>query len=185
MEAQNWDDIYSNTEDYYNKFITAVIHIFQQSFPVVRVSRKRWHDTPWMTAALKASIKRKNLLYKVYLKHPSDKNRDEYNNRKNILLGVLKQAEIKYYENLFDEHKDSVYNMWKPLNHIINPKKGKSATVIKKLIIDRKVILEKQNISDDMDEHFCNVGEKLQAEIPDYGLKYMEYMPPRTANSFI
>ena len=35
-----------------------------------------------------------------------------------------------------------------------------------------------------MKEHFCNVGEKLQAEIPDYGLKYMEYMPPRTANSF-
>ena len=80
MEAQNWDDIYSNTEDYYNKFITAVIHIFQQSFPVVRVSRKRWHDKPWM---------------------------------KNILRGVLKQAEIKYYENLFDEHKDSVNNMWK------------------------------------------------------------------------
>ena len=35
-----------------------------------------------------------------------------------------------------------------------------------------------------MNEHFCNVGEKLQAEIPDYGLKYMEYMPPRTANYF-
>ena len=85
MEAQNWDDIYSNTEDYYNKFITAVIHIFQQSLPVVRVSRKRWHDKPWMPAALKASIKRKNLLYKTYLKHPSDKNRDEYNNCKNIL----------------------------------------------------------------------------------------------------
>ena len=184
MEAQNWDDIYSNTEDYYNKFITAVIHIFQQSFPVVRVSRKRWHDKPWMAAALKASIKRKNLLYNVYLKHPSDKNRDEYNNRKNILRGVLKQAEIKYYENLFDEHKDSVYNTWKSLNPIINPKKGKSATVIKKLIIDRKVILEKRNISDGMNEHFCNIGEKLQAEIPDYGLKYMEYMPPRTANSF-
>ena len=106
------------------------------------------------------------------------------NNCKNILRGVLQQAEIKYYENLFDEHKDSVHNMWKSLNPIINPKKGKSATVIKKLIIDRNVILEEQNISDDMNEHFCNVGDKLQAEIPDYGLKYMEYMPPRTANSF-
>ena len=70
-----------------------------------------------MTAALKASIKRKNLLYKAYLMHPSDKNRDKYNNYKNILRGVLKQAEIKYYENLFDEHKDSVYNMWKSQSH--------------------------------------------------------------------
>ena len=56
--------------------------------------------------------------------------------------------------------------------------------MIKKLIIDSKIILEKQNISDDMNEHFCNVGENLQAEIPEYGLKYMEYMTPRTTNSF-
>ena len=49
-------------------------------------------------------------------------------------------------------------------------------------MIDRKVILEKQNISDDINEPFCNVGEKLQAEIPEYGIKYMEYMPPRTTN---
>ena len=122
MEAQNWDDIYSNTEDYYNRYITAVIHISQQSFPIVRMSRKRWHDKPWMTAVLKASTKRKNLLYNAYLMHPSDKKRDNYNNCKNILRGVLKQAQIQYYENLFDEHKDSFY-MWKSLFPIINPKK--------------------------------------------------------------
>ena len=75
--------------------------------------------------------------------------------------------------------------MWKTLNPIINPKKGDCATVIKKLIIDSKIILEKQNISDDMNEHFCNVGENLQAEIPEYGLKYMEYMTPRTTNFFL
>ena len=63
-------------------------------------------------------------------------------------------------------------------------KSKESATVLKKLIIDIKVILDKQNISDYMNEDFYNVGEKLQAEIPDYGLKYIEYMPPRTANSF-
>ena len=114
MEAQIWIDIYSNTGDCYDKFITAIIHIFQQSFPVVRVSRKRWHDKPWMTAALKASNKSKN----------SER--------------VLKQAEIKYYDNLLDEHKDSVYIMWKSLNPIINPKKEKRVTVIKKLIINRK-----------------------------------------------
>ena len=71
------------------------------------------------------------------------------------------------------------------LNPIVNPKKGKRATVIKKLIIDRKVILEKQNISDDMNEHFCTVGEKLQAEIPDYGLKYMNICHQELQTPFI
>ena len=36
-----------------------------------------------------------------------------------------------------------------------------------------------------MKKHSCNVGEKLQAEIPDHGFKYIEYMPLRTSrNSF-
>ena len=53
METENWNEIYINGGDYYTKFITIVLRIFQRSFPVVRVSRKRWQDKPWMTKALK------------------------------------------------------------------------------------------------------------------------------------
>ena len=72
MESEEWDDIYSGDGDYYNKFITVVLRIFQQSFPVVRVSRKRWKDKPWMTKSLKISIKHKNKLYKACLVHPHE-----------------------------------------------------------------------------------------------------------------
>ena len=77
-----------------------------------------------------------------------------------------------------------MYNLWKTLNPIINPKKGKSFSVINKLKIDQKVVVEKQEISNSMNEHFCGIGMKLQSEIPDYGYKYMDYMPQRIANSF-
>ena len=73
--------------------------------------------------------------------------------------------------------------MWKTLNTIINPKKGKSFSVINKLKIDRKVVVDKQEISNSMNERFCDIGMKLQSEIPDYGYKYMDYMPQRIANS--
>ena len=53
---------------------------------------------------------------------------------KNILRKCLKEAEIKYYEELFDNHKNSVYNLWKSLNPIINHKRGKSLTPVNKLI---------------------------------------------------
>ena len=35
-----------------------------------------------------------------------------------------------------------------------------------------------------MNEHFCNIGNKLQSEIPEYGHKYRDYMPQRINNSF-
>ena len=113
---------------YYNKFITVVIRIFQLSFPVVQVLSKRWHDKPLVTTALKASIKNKNVLCNAYLMHPIEIIEINTITTKNILREVLTEAEIKYYETLFDEHKDSVYKMCKSLNPIINPKKGKSVT---------------------------------------------------------
>ena len=58
MESEKWDDIYSSGDgDYYNKCITVVLRIFQQSFPVVRVSRKRWKDKIWVTKSLKKKHK--------------------------------------------------------------------------------------------------------------------------------
>ena len=184
METENWNEIYINGGDYYTKFITIVLRIFQQSFPVVRVSRKRWQDKPWMTKALKISIKRKNKLYKACLVHPGNTIHEKYRTYKNILRKGLKEAEIMYYEELFDNHKNSVYNLWKSLNPIINPKRGKSFTPVNKLILGQRVVVDKQEISNSMNEHFCNIGNKLQSGIPDYGHKYRDYMPQRINNSF-
>ena len=148
------------------------------------MSRKRWRDKPWVTKALKTSIRRKNNLYKASLTHHDNQKNETYKTYKNILRKCLKEAEVKYYEELFDNHKNSVYNIWKTLNPIINPKKGKSFTTIKKLIIDQGVVVDKQQIANSMNDHFCNIGSKLKLEIPDYGRQYMDFMPQRIVHSF-
>ena len=146
-----------------------MLRIFQQSFPVFRVSRKRWRDKPWVTKALKTSIIRKNDLYKASLTHHDNQKNETYKTYKNILRKCLKEAEVQYYEELFDKHKKYVYNIWKTLNPIINLKKGKSFITIKKLIIDQGVVVDKQQIANSMNDHFCNIGSKLKLEIQDYG----------------
>ena len=73
----------------------------------------------------KNSKRRKNNLYKASLTHHDNQKNETYKTYKNILRKCLKEAEVKYYEELFDNHKNSVYNMWKTLNPIINPKKRK------------------------------------------------------------
>ena len=107
---------------------------------------------------------------------------EKYRTYKNILRKCLKEAEIKYYEELFDNHKNSVYNLWKSLNPIIIPKRGKSFTPVNKLISDQRVVVDKEEISNSMNENFCNIGNKLQSWIPDYGHKYRDYMPQRINN---
>ena len=77
------------------------------------------------------------------------------------------------------------YIIYGKLNPIINPKKGKFFSPVNKLIIDRNVIVDKQEISYSMNEHFCNIDIELQSEVPGYGHKYRDYMPQRITNLFI
>ena len=104
METENLNEKYINGGDYYTKFITIVLRIFQRLFPAVRLSRKHWQDKPWMTKALKISIKCKKL-YKACLVHPGNSMHEKYRTYKNIPRKCLKEAEIKYYEELFDNRK--------------------------------------------------------------------------------
>ena len=90
METENWNDIYTGDCDYYSKFIIVVLRLYQQSFPIVRVSRKRWQDKPWMSKALKTSIKRKNKLYKACIVQPDNSIHNKYKTYKNILRKCLK-----------------------------------------------------------------------------------------------
>ena len=80
--------------------------------------------------------------------------------------------------------KKSVYNLWKSHNPIINHKRGTSFTPVNKSILSQRVVVDKQEISNSMNEHFCNIGNKLQSGIPDYGHKYRDYLTQRINNSF-
>ena len=47
-----------------------------------------------------------------------------------------------------------------------------------------KKITNKQEISDTMNRHFCDIGVWLQSELPNYGNRFLEYLPPRISDSF-
>ena len=73
--------------------------------------------------------------------------------------------------------KKSVYNLWKSLNPTINPKRGKYLTPVNKLILGQKVVVDKQEISNSMNEHFCYIGNNCNLEF-----RIMGYLPQRINN---
>ena len=89
-----------------------------------------------------------------------------------------------YYIQLFEANKDSFYSPWKTLNQIINPKKYKGHSQIPKRICNGKLINDKQDISDAMNVHFCDVDRKLQSRLEDCMLNFKDQMPAKFINSF-
>ena len=56
--------------------------------------------------------------------------------------------------------------------------------MINRLVYTAKRIANKQEISDTMNTHFCDIGVRVQSELSDYGNRFLEYFPPRTSYSF-
>ena len=109
----HWNQNYiEDDNDWYTKFIRIVYRVFQQSFPLVRVSRERFKDKPWMTKGLRISIKHKNRLYRAQLLRPGLQQIVQYNTYTMLPRKCLKEAETIYYKDIFENNKNSVYNIW-------------------------------------------------------------------------
>ena len=182
--SQNWDTIndYNEIDDKFDHFQGNLINLFNQSFPLVRKSRKRAKDKKWITSGIRISIRHKDRLYKKKIRSPTIHNKTEYNRYKNILDSTIKEAEEIYYRNLFNDTKSASNKLWKTLGDIINPSKSKKKRGLNKLIIGNNRIEDKAEISNCMNDYFCSIGEELASNIPQ-GNNYNAYMKNRVNES--
>ena len=112
MESENWECIFENeNEDWYEKFISIVLRFYEASFPLVKVSRKRLKDKLWLTLGLKISFKTKNKRYRLSLKKPGAEYVERYKRYKNLLRICLHKAEVRYYNDMFKNNKNSTHNL--------------------------------------------------------------------------
>ena len=184
INSVQWDLIYSEHTDWYNAFITNVKYHYDQSFPLVKVSRKRMKDKPWVSKGIKISIKQNHRLYRASLRSNNTSAVVKYKRYNNVLRRCIKEAEMAYYDRLFQDTKTSSYNMWKHLGAIINPNKKKRISHINKLLYDGNIITDDKLISDSMNSYFCNIGRHLQQLMPNCGKDYIRYLPDRINNTF-
>ena len=104
----------------------------------------------------------------------------KYNEDKHLLRKYPKGAETKYHYDTFENNKNSGYAISKSLNLIINPRKRPNS----EFTINGATVTDKKAISDELNKHFCTVGETLNSRLPDMGIRYKEYFPTRINNSF-
>ena len=120
MESYDWNTLYLSSTDLYRSFISIVKRFYEISFPMVTLSRSRMRDKPWVTKGLKKSIKNNHKLYKLYIRSGDEQTKSKYNRYKNMLRVCIREAENKYYQNLFEDTRSSSYNLWKNIGPIIN-----------------------------------------------------------------
>ena len=184
MTNESWDDLYTEDTDWYNNFIDLVYNTFQQSFPLVKLSRKRAKDKPWITKGLKISTKEKHRLYRLSLRNCDPRVKMKYKSYKNLLRTCIRKSESFYYQELFENTKSSAYNLWKQLGPIINNKKKKRGNLINKIIKDGVTFSDAKGIANALNSYFCEIGQELQSKFPNTDQSFTNYLPTNTTENF-
>ena len=132
LENCNWDEILAEEDINFtcNKFVNMFTNLFNTNCPVNtsnitqgKITNKR-PDKPWMTSCLKnACKKKKNMLYKQFLKNRTIEREAKYKKYKNKLTAILRYSEKQHYSNMLELNKMNMKETWKILNTVINKKK--------------------------------------------------------------
>ena len=163
FNTSEWNDFFNTTDVngllslFYEKFNT----LFEQSFPLRTLSRKRSKDKIWLTTGLKTAIRQKSELYRKFLNHPSQQNKTLYTKYKNILTSLLRQAETNHYLEKIENKKKNIRALWQIYGPIINPGKNKQPTKIEKIVSGNRILTSKKTIANALNDHFVNIGPKL------------------------
>lgn len=112
------------------------MHIFNDSFPLIRQSRKRSHDKPWITKGLKISIRHNHRLYRNKIIKINAIHQTIYRNYNAKLKATIRSARDTYYQELFKNKSSAALNLWKNMGNIINNKNKKKRRDISKLMND-------------------------------------------------
>ncbi|KAI2647708.1 hypothetical protein H4Q32_030226 [Labeo rohita] len=132
LKRQNWDQVYTNDlNNAYNAFMTTLINLYDKNCKQIKIcaqTAKISFDKPWMTNGLKNACKKKNYLYRMFLKKRTEDAECRYKKYKNKLVSIIRKQKKDYYTNLIDKNKGSIKNMWGVIDTVLHKGKAKIIT---------------------------------------------------------
>jgi hypothetical protein len=153
LRVYDWSFLneFSDVEVMYNAFLNKFQSLYAQIFPIKsKIVSIAVNHRPWITPAIKKSIKKKNTLYRTYLKRRSTESLNLYKSYRNKLTTILRKAEKDFYLNKLQSVKDNLAKTWKLLNSIISrtTKKESVPEIIcdGNTVTDTKIIANKFNL---------------------------------------
>ena len=177
IESSNILDVLlmNDVNEAFSVFSDIVVKVYNESYPlVVKTISQHNLERPWLSSAIKVSIKNKNKLYKKYTKRPVTYG-DLYRRYRNLLTKTINQAKNDYYKSKFNESNGNIKDTWKLINKIMgrNSKKSNSST----FKINGSLVDDPNTIADSFNNYYCTIGTKTANALPVTNNNFRDYLP--------
>ena len=123
-----------DVDQYATKISDTYQYLLDKYMPLTKLTRKEisFHKKPWISEALKNSIRRKNELYELSKFKNSPELWLEYSQYRNLLTKLLRKAKDKYYIDKFILYGQDKAKTWQLVNEITNRKRKLNQNIQKK-----------------------------------------------------
>ena len=184
MKNQNWQSVLneSDSQTAYSKFHEIISCNFSVCFPYRKMAKKYYRNKPWLSTALKESIKRKNQLHAHSKKYGDPVLQCYYKKYRNKLNQLIKTAERKHYHDLLIEQKSNIKKSWQIIKFVINKRKYKMPCT--KFKLNGIIIDDGIDIANKFNHFFVNVGNTLAKSIPTSHKHPNDYISYNASNTF-
>ena len=156
-------------------------NIYDKYFPVIKVKTQYRNHLPWLSSGLKLSIKYKNELHRISIKHPTSYNINAYKVYKNKLTSILQEAEKVYYQTEIISYKSNLRKVWAIIKQVIN--KTKTPPISDKFIHNKTLISDPVSIANCFNNYFVNIGPTLASKLPKENISHRDFLPEMTTAS--
>ena len=142
-------------------------YILDKYMPLIRLTKKEqsFHKKPWISSALKVSIKRKNELYSNSKSKNDLELNLKYSQYRNILTKLLRKAKDNHYIQKFLIYGHDKAKTWRLVNEITNRKRKCNQNIPKSINDPQEGNIENpKRIAEVLNSHFGTVGQKMASK---------------------
>ena len=175
----------NDVDEAYNKFLNIYHKSYEQAFPLKTIKQKSKYtkQQPWMTEGLLASSIKKNKLFKLKLKTPTDANISKYKDYCTIYNKLRRQAKRNHYISIFNKYKHDTKNSWSAIKKIIGKASNKN-NMPSSFTVHGQSISDGTQIANEFNNFFSSIGKNLADSIYEPVTNYNRHLLNKNNNSF-
>ena len=187
LKSTSWQNVITEEtpKTAFDNFFEKINAAVDTSFPTIKVKPKpkRFRHSPWMSAGLFVSHKKKEKLFAKKLKCPSPYNIDTFQVYNKIYNKVRRAAKKLYYDQQFKKYSRNIKETWSVIREVIGTKKQKDQ-IPDFFKANGQFINDYIEIANGFNTFFSQIGPKLASDIPSSDACFKDFMPNKNDSNF-
>ena len=169
LSTTDWSTLeeLNEVDAYYEKFYEIFSDAYFRCIKTATREQKKNHK-PWITSALKKSIKEKNRLYALLVKYPCQYSRDRYRSFKNRLNHLLRISERNYAKSQLDRYNCDIKRQWSMINCLLERGRHVPMPSSMRVQTSSEPLTSPEEISEKMNAFFINSGKMVLTNNPPH-----------------